>query len=91
LYSECFEKKRLLYHHCHLTLLKNTLSERTKPQGIENQWGTSASGLFWLLIDWAKICYKNTEALLIARKETGLETYIYSCPMKRMQDKSQPH
>jgi len=39
----------------------------TKPQGTENEWGTSVSGLCWLLIDWAKICYKNTEALLVAR------------------------
>lgn len=39
----------------------------TKPQGTESQRATSASGLCWLLIDCTKICYKNTEALLVAR------------------------
>jgi hypothetical protein len=76
------KKKWLLYHHCCSTLLENTSSERFNKTARD--WGTSASGLCWLLIDWAKICYKNTEDLLVA----GLETYIYLCPLNRMQDKS---
>jgi hypothetical protein len=36
----------------------------TKPQGNENQWGTSASGLCWLLTDWVKICYKKHRSFI---------------------------
>jgi hypothetical protein len=73
-----FSNKEMLYPHCFLTLLYNTPSGRSK----KNKDGLELNGTHQLLVcatavnllgENINIIMKNTEVVLVARKEDGLE------------------